>query len=139
MKFLGIDYGAKRVGIALSDEGGKIAFPKDIIINDKNLLTKIAKIAKEEKVEKIVLGESLTSFGDPNKIMEEILSFKGRLENSGFSLELEKEFMTSLLARMGPLAIKPVATPRRKERKTEAIDAKAAALILQRYLDRINK
>ena len=50
MKLLGIDYGEKRVGIALSDEGGTIAFPKNILDNDNELLKKIKTTSFQEKI-----------------------------------------------------------------------------------------
>ena len=139
MRFLGIDYGTKKIGLALSDEGGMIAFPQVILPNNNNTLKEIKKICDGSDVGKIILGESLDYAGEPNKILDEIIKFKGELEKNGFAVEMEKEFMTSLFARLGPINEKPVATPRRKEKKVEAVDAKAAALILQRYLDRINR
>ena len=53
MRYLGIDYGSKRVGIAISDASGKIAFPREVLPNDKNLLTRIADLCAKEKVEAI--------------------------------------------------------------------------------------
>ena len=38
MKYLGIDFGSKRVGIAVSDENGQMAFPHSVILNDKIFL-----------------------------------------------------------------------------------------------------
>ena len=49
MKILGIDYGTKRVGIALSDEGGNLAFPRIVLTNDTHLL-KILRILREMRV-----------------------------------------------------------------------------------------
>ena len=46
-KFLGIDYGMKRIGLALSDENGTLAFPKEILPNDLNLFKKIGDILKK--------------------------------------------------------------------------------------------
>jgi putative holliday junction resolvase len=124
MKLLGIDYGEKRVGIATSDEGGILAFPKEILDNDKNLVAKIKKICEEEKIEKIVLGESVNDKGELNKIMEKITHFKEELEKEiKLPVYFEKEFMTSLEAR-------------RYQENLKRVDASAAALILQRYLDR---
>ena len=44
MRFLGIDYGTKRIGVAISDEKGILAFPKEIVLNDPNTLKKLAKL-----------------------------------------------------------------------------------------------
>lgn len=124
MRFLGIDYGTKRIGLALSDDGGTLAFPKEIIVNDKMKLQKISEIVTAEKVEEIVIGESLNFQGEPNAIMEEVKVFiKELLQELKIPVYLEKEFLTSVEAR-------------RYEEKGEKADAKAAALILQRFLDR---
>ena len=47
-RFLGIDYGTKRIGIAISDEEGKLAFPKEIVLNSTDTLKKIGEIIKKE-------------------------------------------------------------------------------------------
>ena len=49
MKFLGIDYGTKRIGLAISDENGILAFPKEILTNDTNTFKKIEEIIAEER------------------------------------------------------------------------------------------
>lgn len=134
MKYLGIDYGSKRIGIAISDDLGVLAFPKEILHSDKNALERIAEIIKVEKVEALVVGESMNNLGQANKIEDEVVFFVRNLENK-FKLPVfrEKEFFTSVEARRG--VGKPEKT--RKVQNTEKkVDAQAAALILQRYLDR---
>ena len=127
MRFLGVDYGEKRIGLALSDEEGRLAFPKEIIINDKNVFEKIRDIIKKEIVGSIVVGESVNARGEPNPIDEKIKSFISGLEKEfGLPVYSEKEFFTSVEAR-------------RYMPSPELADASAAALILQRYLDKIKK
>ncbi|TAK57408.1 Holliday junction resolvase RuvX [Patescibacteria group bacterium] len=142
MKYLGIDYGTKRVGIAVSDETGKFAFAKAVLANDKSLLSTIHKICIDEKVEAIVLGESKDYDGKDNPLMKQITKHKGELETEvGVPVYLEPEFMTSAAAeRMGE---KDSSQNRRSglstrslKAKNEMLDASAAALILQSYLDR---
>ncbi|OGI88094.1 hypothetical protein A2995_01790 [Candidatus Nomurabacteria bacterium RIFCSPLOWO2_01_FULL_33_24] len=126
MRLIGIDYGQKRVGIAVSDEENRIAFPRTILKNDKHLLDLIEKICQEEKIDRIVMGESYNCQGKSNKLMEKIISFKNELKKKlKLPIKLEKEFMTTIEAR------------RYQENKKE-VDSSAAALILQRYLDRLN-
>ncbi len=137
MKYLGIDYGSKRIGLAISDDLGTLAFPKEILHSDKNALERIAEIVKEDKIEAFVVGESMNNMGKANKIEDEVVFFVRNLENK-FKLPIhrEKEFFTSVEARRG--VGKPEKT--RKLQNTEKrVDAEAAALILQRYLDRIRK
>lgn len=138
MRYLGIDYGSKRVGLALSDEDGRMAFPYKIIQNDPELLIVINNVCNEEKISDIVLGESKNLYGQPNKIMKEINEFKNKLNSDvGRLIHLEKEFMTTVEAR--GRGGKEVNNARKTTKvKTAAADASAAALILQRYLDRKN-
>ena len=56
MKILGIDYGTKRTGLALSDETGKVAFPYAVISNS---LDEIIKVIELEGVSEVVIGESI--------------------------------------------------------------------------------
>jgi len=138
MRYLGIDYGAKRVGLALSDPEGNLAFPYKIIKNDLELVDKIHNICGEEEVSAIVLGESHDLSGKPNKIMGCIEEFKRNLEGElDLPIYFEKEFMTSIFAR-GNGGKKENDARKSKKEKSEKIDDSAAALILQRYLDRKN-
>ena len=124
MRYLGIDYGTKRVGIALSDEAGMMAFPKDVVANTEKLLDDLLTICEKEGVEKVVVGESKNLDGTPNPLMEDINSFvtdwKAR---SVIPIVLEPEFLTSHQAQ-------------KIQGKNDMIDESAAAIILQSYLDR---
>lgn len=138
MRYLGIDYGAKRVGLSLSDEEGKIAFPYKIISNNLELVDTIYNICGKEEVSAIVLGESTDISGKPNKIMGSIEEFKRNLEGElDLPIYFEKEFMTSIFAR-GNEGKKENNARKNKKEKTIKVDDSAAALILQRYLDRKN-
>ncbi len=138
MKILGIDYGAKRIGLAISDEGMKFAFPKKIIQNDPNTKEEIGKIIKDEKIFEIVIGDTLGADGSENDVTMELSSF---VEELGHKFQLpikkEREFFTSIEAR--GREGKESRNAREVKRGTPAkVDASAAALILQRYLDKRN-
>ena len=138
MKYLGIDYGSKRVGVAISDENSTMAFPYKIIQNNMELVDTIHNICGTEEIGAIVLGESHDLSGKPNKIMGSIEEFKRNLEAElDLPVYFQKEFMTTVEAR--GREGKGV-NDARKNKKTEQkkADASAAALILQRYLDKIN-
>ncbi len=126
MRFLGVDYGTKRIGIAISDENGMLAFPNGILPNDLNLFKEIEIVLKKENVEGIVVGESTDFSGKPNALSKEIEIFISELQ-ARFTIPVfkEKEFLTSIEAR-------------RYFKEKKKIDDSAAALILQRYLDRRN-
>lgn len=138
MKHLGIDYGSKRVGVAISDDMGSLAFPKIILKNDMSLIDNIVDICGKDNISAIVLGESHDLSGKPNKIMGSIEEFKRNLEGVlDLPIYFQKEFMTTVEAR--GREGKSVNNAR-KIKKTEqrTADASAAALILQRYLDKVN-
>ncbi len=125
MRYLGIDFGSKRVGLALSDEGGKFAMPHSVVPNDHKLIERIVAICKGG-VEGIVLGESVNDKNENNKIMELITPFKKELEGTTrLPVIFEKEYMTSQHAEFF-------------QGKHDMLDASAAALILQRFLDKHN-
>ncbi len=126
MKYLGIDYGSKKIGLAISDEESKFAFPLNIIQNKKkeDSLKEILNILKEKDITNIVVGESLNLKGKPNKILEEAKIFSNNLkkENSELNIYFEKEWLSTVEAR------------RFDDRKNA--DDSAAAIILQRFLDK---
>ena len=123
-KYLGIDFGSKRVGLATSDDLGTMAFPHSVIPNDKNLLEEIEKIIKKENITDIVIGESKNFAGEPNKIMVEIEKFKNLLAGeTKLNVFLEPEFMTSSQAEL-------------IQGKNDMHDASAATIILQSFLDK---
>ncbi|MFA6355064.1 MAG: Holliday junction resolvase RuvX [Candidatus Paceibacterota bacterium] len=138
MKILGIDYGSKRVGLALSDEDASFAFPYKIISNNMELVDTIHNICGAEEVGAIVLGESHDLSGEPNKIMGSIEEFKRNIEAElDLPVYFQKEFMTTIEARGREGKEKNNAKKVKKNEQGQA-DASAAALILQRYLDKKN-
>lgn len=138
MKHLGIDYGSKRVGLAISDEEGGFAFPYKIIPNNMELLDAIHNICGIEEIGAIVLGESHDLSGQPNKIMGSIEELKRNIEAElDLPVYFQKEFMTTTEAR--GRGGKEINNAKKVSKiKQAAADASAAALILQRYLDKKN-
>lgn len=125
MKLLGIDYGSKRVGLATADTDSGMAFPRSVINNDKDLLKVINEIVKKENISEVVLGESKNLNGEDNGIMEAIRTFKTTLEKeSGIPVTLQPEFYSTYGAS-------------RIQGDSEMIDASAAAIILQSYVDQM--
>ncbi len=123
---MGIDYGSKRVGIALSDDGAVIAVPRAIFPNNRTLFGEIKNMCEGHKVTAIVMGESKDFKGNPNPIMKDILFFKGELERDlGLPVFLEPEYLTSHEAA-------------RTQENQALLDASSAALILQSFLDKKN-
>lgn len=129
MRILGIDFGTKKIGLALSDKTGKFAFPlkvlKFTLLQDVNL--EIGKICAENEVEKIVLGKPEGYKGNPEKILKEIEKFKNILEKETcLPVFYENEVLTTQQAV-------------RLQGRNEKTDASSAAIILQSYLDKQQK
>ena len=133
MKYLGVDYGTKRIGLAVSDDTGSMAFPLTTIEAGKEALSKVAEEVQKNNIEKIVIGESRNFQNEPNDVMEDIEQFKKDLAGlSGKEVVYEQEFMSSAAA-----ARQYAPDGSRKQNPSQAkLDAAAAALILQSYLDR---
>lgn len=144
MRLLGIDYGTKRIGVAVSDDGGTLAFPKEIVPNDEYTYKRIEEILKSEKISEIVVGESVDFTGKLNALSARIDVFILELaEKFNLPIHKQKEFLTSVEARKSgdtkSSMSQSQAHGRVKQIKSGRIDASAAALILQRYLDKMNK
>lgn len=134
MKFLGIDLGEKRVGLAISDKTATISSPFKMVNRD-NLLTELNDIIKEEQITDIVIGlpkHMNNSLGDK---AEEVLEIKELLKQK-FPVEvyLQDERRSTIAASEIMLQSKM-----RKQKRKAKIDEMAAAVILQSFLDRRNK
>ena len=144
MRFLGIDFGTKRIGLALSDENGTLAFPKEIITNDGEALARVMDFVQRENIGGIVIGESTNFSGRPNKLSSKIKIFTDELSRKiKLPIHRQKEFLTSVEARRSKDGKKDShispSHSRIKKKKSTEVDALAAALILQRYLDQKNR
>ncbi len=133
MRYLGVDYGSKKVGLALSDEAGTMGFPKGILANTPRLIDELCALIAKENVGAAVIGESRTLLGDENPIAKDARALGTFLtERAGVPVFYESEVFTSTEARRAPE--KEIKSRRIKRR--EAIDASAAALILTSFLSR---
>ncbi len=129
MKYLGIDYGRKRIGFAISDEEGRIAFPRmQLTIYNLQHTTKIiSDIIKKEDVEKVVVGLPVTFGGKESAQTAEARAFGEKLQKAiQLPVEFENEVLTTKMAVRGGVA-------------KSKVDASSAAIILQSYLDKENR
>ena len=142
-KFLGIDYGTKRIGLAISDENGKLAFPKEILPNDFHTFDRLDVLIGKENIGEIIVGESVDFSGKLNALSGRIEVFILELkERFGLPVHKQKEFLTSVEARKSKnnktSLNQSQSHSKVKQIKSGRVDAAAAALILQRYLDKLN-
>lgn len=137
MRSLGIDFGEKRIGLAISDPAGRFALPLATLErrNDRSALRQIAEIAREQGVGKLVLGEPVGLDGQRGANAERVRRFGERLaELTGLPLELVNEALTTVEAheRLREAGI----DVRRGRKEPGRIDALAAQILLQEVLDR---
>ncbi len=135
MRYLGVDYGSKKIGLALSDEAGTMGFPHTIIPNTPRLIDELCALIAKENIGAVVIGESRNLAGGENPIAKDARALGAQLtERAGIPIFFESEVFTSTEARRAP----------HKEEKSRAVkrhvavDASAAALILTSYLSRTN-
>lgn len=119
---MGIDYGSKRVGIAISDESGSMAFPHLVLDNNEQLLKKIEDIVNDKGVKEIVIGHSLGRDGSPNLVHQDVEELIGDLTlHVGLPIHLEPEQYSTQEALRG-------------QGRTAQTDASAAAIILNSFI-----
>ena len=124
MRYLGIDYGTKRIGIAVSDGEGSIAFPRKTLLNNSNLLRELAHIIEEERIEAVVIGDARTLSGAENTITAASDAFAKKIEEMMHipTSRVREAYSSAEAMRFAP--------PRKRHD-----DSSAAAIILQRFLD----
>jgi putative Holliday junction resolvase len=133
MRILGLDYGSKRIGVAVCDELGITAQGLATITrkNRRQDLEEIARFIRAYVVEKIVIGYPIKLDGTEGIQCEKINKF-ARLLESTFSLPVIKWDETLTTKEAEEILIR---SNMRRERRKSVIDKLAAGLILQGYLD----
>jgi len=127
MRWLGIDFGEKRIGIAISDPGGSFALPLATLArrNDRSAVRQIAEIARQEGVDGLVVGDPLAG-GRAGDASARVHRFGDKLAAlTGLPIRWVDETLTSdeAVRRLGAAAA------------PGAIDAVAAQILLQEALD----
>lgn len=139
MRILGLDIGTKRIGVALSDPFKTIGSSYGMIKVFKGDLEKVYEevknIVEKESVEAIVIGLPLHMNGDRGDKAELVTDFGEGLKNFvSVPIHYEDERLTTVTAEKALIE----GEMRRKNRK-EKIDSVAAGIILQQYLDKLNR
>lgn len=132
MNYLGIDYGEKRVGLAFGDDLGlAVPLPAAVESTQKKRLEHIVRVVKERRIQKIVIGYPYNMDGSVGFKAKEVDAFVVEL-NKLMDLPVSRvdERLTSHTVESQLKAMN-----RKADRKTGEVDSRAAALILQDYLD----
>tara|TARA_Y100001934_G_C12005211_1_gene609554 strand:- start:104 stop:517 length:414 start_codon:yes stop_codon:yes gene_type:complete len=130
---LGIDFGEKRVGLALSDRLNLIASPYKTLqyISENDLISEIKKIVIDKEIGVFVIGLPLNMKGEDSDQTKKVRRFKNLLSILELPIVYEDERFSSIIAK-NSLVLQNVKTGHNKSE----IDRTAAAIILQQYLDK---
>jgi len=132
MTVLGVDFGLRRIGMAFSDAGGRIAFAGPILTGgEEESVRQIAREAESRKAEEIVIGLPRNMDGSEGEMSVRARAFAKKLqEQTPATIVMWDERLTTVHAKRAMLS----AAPSKKKRK-KRIDSLAAQFILQNYLD----
>ena len=131
-RILAIDYGRKRMGLAISDELGVTAQPLDVLIhkNRREDIRRLREICREHGVRHILVGHPLHLTGEAGEMADETARFANRLgKELAIDVELADERLTSWEAEQ-------IVNGIRSTSRKAAVDAVAAAILLREYLDK---
>lgn len=134
-RIIAIDYGEKRVGIAVSDPLKMFAIPIVTIKNDKNFWSELNKVFNKYNVEVIVLGYPLKENGEKSSITELVEKFSYELKKK-FSQEIvlvDERYSSSIAEQQIIASVKS----KKKRQNKGLVDQNAAAVILTDYLSGI--
>ncbi len=129
MRLLGVDYGHKRVGLAITDESGRFPAPLAIWPTTPDLADRLAALARERSVGEIVIGQSSDYRGRDNPIMVGARRLAERLRQLDLTVQWEPEWLSTAEAGRGPAG-------ESGDRAAGAVDDRAAAIILRSFIDR---
>lgn len=142
MRALGIDFGERRIGLALSDADGRWAFPWKVIARetDRRAIYRIAELARQEEVTLLAVGEPLgpgrdRRDGSARAAVARVRRFGERLAAvTGLPVRWVDETLTTVAAeeRLRDAGL----SPNRRRGADAAVDAVAAQILLQEALDR---
>ncbi len=131
MKFLGIDFGLKRIGLALSDSQGKVVLPFTTLKNSKGVENRIKKLVEERKIEAIVIGLPKDLKNNSTSMTQEVEKFAKKLKKIlNIPIYFQDEKLTSFEAEE---RLKHAGIPLKKGKKI--IDQLAAVEILEDFLN----
>jgi putative holliday junction resolvase len=130
--FLALDVGEKRIGVAVGDSSVRIAVPFDTIDVDGNEIKRIARLVVDEKTDIVVVGYPRNQSGEPTAQTQFVEDFAKKLVDIAPELVFQDESLTSVVAEQ---RLKGYGRPYSKG----DIDAQAAAIILQDYMEQNKK
>jgi putative holliday junction resolvase len=137
MRILAVDGGVVRVGLAVSDEGGRLATPHSTLAAGPRLAQRIAAVADQAGAGAVIVGLPRRLDGTEGPEAEMARALADQINAvSGLEVELWDERFTTVMAESALISSRPKRGRRRAAGRREATDRVAAAVLLQSYLDR---
>jgi len=136
-KIVAIDYGEKRIGLALTDDTKTIAFPHKVVQADKSPEKSAKRVASELKkepfsIEKIIIGLPLLLSGLEGPMAKQVKEFGEALESE---INIKVDYMDERLSSKGADVLMRDTKATRKKR-TKNLDSMSAVVLLQTYLNK---
>ncbi len=138
MRTLAIDLGARRIGLALSDEGGRFATPLEVLFvsNPQLAIEPIVQVVRREAVQRIVVGLPLNMDDTVGPAARQTLAWAGLLgQRCSVPMVFVDERLSSFDAEQQLIGRKRAGEKLTRQRKKQQLDAIAAASFLQAWLD----
>jgi len=131
-RILAIDFGEKRIGIAITDPLNLFAYPLTTINNDSGFMKNLKALLDQYKVVKILIGNPVKEDGSQARIFSQIIKLKNEVETKfNIAIEVVDERYSSEIARQ---RIIESVKSKKKRRDKSLVDKNAAAVILEDYL-----
>ena len=140
-KYLGIDYGEKRIGIAVSDENKKYSFSREHLLNDNKFFDRLISIIKEENIIKIIIGYPMNFKSEKTIQTLKTEEFKNNLEKLLNKNSLNTEliyFDERFTSKLAAESIFNSDMNKKKRQEKGRVDSISAQIILQDYIDKSN-
>jgi putative Holliday junction resolvase len=137
-KFLGLDFGEKRIGFSVSDDTNTIAFGRGVFLNNSSFFNELNKLLRSENITHIIIGYPLNLSGRKTVISEKVEKFKNEIETFLSKNQLEIKvllFDERLTSKIATDSMLLSGMKKSKRQDKQNIDIISAALILQDYLD----
>ena len=135
-RVLAIDYGTKRIGIAISDELRMLASPRGILENTTKVISQIVSMAQSENVRTVVVGIPRTLSNSESAMTSQVLKFRDKLSGVllplGIAVASRDERLTSVMANYN---ISQRGLPKGRRDEKSLRDEEAARILLQEYLN----
>jgi putative holliday junction resolvase len=136
-RVLAIDFGEKRIGLAVTDPLNIFAYPLVTLQNDMKFWENLAAIIQEYKVAKIIVGSPLKESGEVSIVSQHVVKFKEEIEKRFLlKTELVDERYSSKIAQQ---RILETVTSKKKRRDKSLLDKNAAAVLLEDYLSMVKR